>query len=343
MPEESVTASRSKAWLVLRTGAQAGARYPLQDGVTRVGRDPENEIVVQGADAAVVSQRHAEIVKGDSGYRIRDLGSTNGTYVDGERIGEAELRPQSVVQLGKSGQEFAFVVTDAAISDLNSTLVLPEGIHTEQMRAPEPALEGHEALLNEAVTRARRARAEGAGGQTMTIMRDALKHAVRRSSRRLRFLSAGLAAALVLLSGYGYWRIVQLRRDKATIDSRIQAIEKRLDAAEDPAQMGPLLSQLAAYQNQGASLQRNVLYRLSVHEPPGVREIRSLMAEFGAEVYSIPPEFAERVNHYIRQYQGPDRPLMAAALSRYKERIEVMRKILEQQELPPDMAYIPLV
>ncbi len=343
MPEESLIASRSKAWLVLRSGPQAGTRYPLQDGVTRIGRDPENEIVVQGPDAAVVSSRHAEIFKDDAGFRIRDLGSTNGTYVDGERIAEAELHFQSVVQLGKSGQEFALVVTDAVPSELDTTLVLPEGIHTEQMRPPAPVLGGHDALLNAAVTRARQARAEGAGGQTMTIMREALHHALRRSGRRLRILSAGLATCLVLLSAYGYWKTVQLRRDKARIDGRIQAIEKRLDAAADPAQMGPLLSELAAYQNQGASLSRNVLYRLSVHDPPGVREIRSLMGEFGAEVYSIPPEFAERVNHYIAQYQGPDRPLMEAALSRYKGRIDTMRKVLEQQQLPPDLAYIPLV
>ena len=39
------------------------------------------------------------------------------------------------------------------------------------------------------------------------------------------------------------------------------------------------------------------------------------MAEFGAEVYSIPPDFVDRVNHYIEQDQGPDRPLIAHALS----------------------------
>jgi membrane-bound lytic murein transglycosylase D len=67
------------------------------------------------------------------------------------------------------------------------------------------------------------------------------------------------------------------------------------------------------------------------------------MAEFGAEVYSIPPEFSDRVHHYVEQYQGPDRPLMMRALSRATPQVKIMRQVLEEEQLPPDLAYIPLV
>jgi len=73
------------------------------------------------------------------------------------------------------------------------------------------------------------------------------------------------------------------------------------------------------------------------------REIHVLMAEFGAETYSIPPEFLEQVNRFIERYQGPDRPHMARAEGEAREDMTTMRQIFEQQSLPPDLAYIVLV
>ncbi len=63
-----------------------GPRRDLTPGTWRIGRDADNHIVL---DAQGVSRVHAEIVVcGDRGVVIRDLGSTNGTRVDGERIAE---------------------------------------------------------------------------------------------------------------------------------------------------------------------------------------------------------------------------------------------------------------
>jgi membrane-bound lytic murein transglycosylase D len=73
------------------------------------------------------------------------------------------------------------------------------------------------------------------------------------------------------------------------------------------------------------------------------RGIHSLMAEFGAEVYSIPPEFTERVNHYIEQDQGGDRPLIAHALGEARGQIQTIKRILQEEQLPVDLAYIPIV
>ena len=73
------------------------------------------------------------------------------------------------------------------------------------------------------------------------------------------------------------------------------------------------------------------------------QEIRTLMAEFGAEVYSVPPEFADRVGYYIEQDQGPNRPLVAHVLHGAAAQLRVMRQVLEEEQLPPDLAYIPLI
>jgi hypothetical protein len=84
--------------LVVKRGPDAGARYLLDQEVTRVGRHPESDIFL---DDITVSRRHAEFVRIDHGYQLRDVGSLNGTYVNRERIEQVPLLSGDEVQIGK--------------------------------------------------------------------------------------------------------------------------------------------------------------------------------------------------------------------------------------------------
>ncbi|MGO9009438.1 MAG: FHA domain-containing protein [Bryobacteraceae bacterium] len=340
-------ASRTKAWLVSRSGPLAGTRYLLPDGCTRIGRSPENEVVIQGPSAATVSAQHVEISKDGDHWRIRDTGSTNGTYLNGEKIADAELCAQAIIQLGNDGPEFAFLMEESAPSELERTLVIPRGIVPTQLRAAQAAHpESHEALLSEAVKRARLARIQGLGGQTMTLMRDVVHQALARSSRRFMVVIYALAAILLLTSAYGYWKIRALKAEKASIDRRIEQIETRLaEGQATPGERDRLIALLDVYQGQAETLQHNLLYRMggSYKETFVTEQIHALMSEFGAEEYSIPPEFIERVNFYIRRYQGVDRLKMERAFGADASKIAIMRQMLEEEKLPPDFAYVPLV
>ena len=78
-------------------------RIELNREVTRLGRDPEGEVVIDIA-AAVVSRRHAEIKKTGEKFFISDLKSFNGTLVGGKRITETvQLCDGDEIQLGAGG------------------------------------------------------------------------------------------------------------------------------------------------------------------------------------------------------------------------------------------------
>jgi pSer/pThr/pTyr-binding forkhead associated (FHA) protein len=84
--------------LVVKRGPESGAKFVLDNELTRVGRHPDSEIFL---DDITVSRRHAEFVRSAGGYVVRDVGSLNGTYVNRERIDEVPLSSGDEVQIGK--------------------------------------------------------------------------------------------------------------------------------------------------------------------------------------------------------------------------------------------------
>ena len=84
--------------LVVKRGPNAGSKFVLDQPVTRVGRHPDSDIFL---DDITVSRRHAEFYQRGEGYVVKDVGSLNGTYLNRERIDEADLTNGDEVQIGK--------------------------------------------------------------------------------------------------------------------------------------------------------------------------------------------------------------------------------------------------
>lgn len=76
-----------------------GRVYPITAPVTVIGRGTEADVIV---DDIGVSRRHAEVRVEGSQLVVADLGSTNGTFVDGERIGTAQVVDGSQIKIGRS-------------------------------------------------------------------------------------------------------------------------------------------------------------------------------------------------------------------------------------------------
>ena len=85
--------------LIVTRGGTAGARFALAEDVVTIGRPPDSTIFL---DDITVSRRHAEVHRGADGqYTLADVGSLNGTYLDGDRITSEPLREGAQVQVGK--------------------------------------------------------------------------------------------------------------------------------------------------------------------------------------------------------------------------------------------------
>lgn len=84
----------------------AGRRmHDIDDSVVTVGRGQDSSIFL---DDVTVSRRHAEILRGDRGFLIRDAGSLNGTYVNRVRVDSVDLRNGDEIQVGKYRFRFVY-------------------------------------------------------------------------------------------------------------------------------------------------------------------------------------------------------------------------------------------
>jgi pSer/pThr/pTyr-binding forkhead associated (FHA) protein len=94
------------AALTVRQGDQLGRVYPIDEGVAILGRASNNHVQLQDS---LVSRRHCQIQWDGGAYRLEDLGSRNGTYVNGASVPAAELRSGDLIQLGETVLEFALI------------------------------------------------------------------------------------------------------------------------------------------------------------------------------------------------------------------------------------------
>lgn len=165
--------------LHIQTGAQAGRRERFTKSLIAIGRHPLCDFRFDAERDLDVSSRHAEIRLVEGQYVLHDVGSRNGTWVNGERItAPRTLHTGDVVAFGGTGPR-AEVAIDASQGPV---LAMPTERPVAAAPTPAPAA------------------ARPAGNTTERIAIAVVTH-----TRRLRRVVIGLAALLVVAVSAAYW------------------------------------------------------------------------------------------------------------------------------------------
>jgi S1-C subfamily serine protease len=192
-----------KAKFTFLSGARAGQTSIFSQAHIGIGRHPQCELQFDADKDLDVSSRHAQVTLNGSLYVLRDLGSTNGTYVNGKRLtGEHVLASKDVIRFGLKGPELEF----AAIMEARQSPVPapgPAGTVVFGIAEPPPP-PAPPVLTPEQLKEPRRT--PGPGTQTR------VKLAVRKETRGLRRTALILFGLLIVMSGAYLWQAAATSR-----------------------------------------------------------------------------------------------------------------------------------
>jgi hypothetical protein len=101
---ESVNVKGTVSWVPVLD--IAGKRYPIRKSRTVIGRGSDADITV---DDSSISRKHVEVLWDGKRGQVNDLGSTNGSLLNGEKVAKAPLAPDSVIDIGRTRIVFRVV------------------------------------------------------------------------------------------------------------------------------------------------------------------------------------------------------------------------------------------
>lgn len=170
--------------LTVIKGFNKGEVFPLEEDEVIIGRGEENGIVLNIAE---VSRKHSVLTRVEEGYIIKDLDSTNGTFVDKKKVGDKYLlKPGDTIMLGD-----AIYLTYQADEDPEETLVAlrPVEISTPDDTAATPKPAARERASSPVTTM----------GQGKTAEDNLSRGQVTEEKKGRTWLWAGIGCVVVII------------------------------------------------------------------------------------------------------------------------------------------------
>ncbi|MBT8336303.1 MAG: FHA domain-containing protein [Gemmatimonadetes bacterium] len=263
----------------------------FQDTV-RVGRTPQNDIVI---DEATVSGSHLEVRRVGEGWVLVDLDSTNGTFVDGEKITTLPLGHRTRVRLGPGGAARLQLTVPALAPAAGATRIIPAAAVVDRVLGdaePEDMSER---------TRVLRARIQE---QRAEVTRD-----WSGRTRRLKVGAGVLGIVAVIAASYGVWqgsRVQAQREAAAGLFYTLKEIELDLRRLEAVAGVD---DETRERQARLESQYDDLMATLGIYSPgtpPEVQLIYRTIHRLGESEVTVPREFIDEVLRYVDGWNEAD-------------------------------------
>ncbi len=340
-----LSARRRMVLLTFLTGSMKGTQIRLDLPVVRIGRAPDCDLRLDDRIDLQVSTHHAEIVLEGDGHLVIDTASSNGTYLNGERIAKRRLAVGDVLLLGGQGGVEARVdaIEVRPPADPVPRRSRPVRMTRPAARTPPPGgLTPKDAgpiavrvkrhadtttarVADVAVQRVaeERARTGGASsGQTLFIMADAVAEVHQttkmRSGRRWRKVVAAVGGAGVLVAAVMGAVIYKQRKEiqrlvtqKQHIDRDIDAVQKAMASESDADRLAVLEERLDALTGSA----RSTIGELARQDRDKARELENAGDDLDRAIRQILAKFDAQT------YAVP--PVFKEAL---REQVDVLAK-----------------
>ena len=299
----------------------------------RIGRGEECEVRAESKD---VSRVHAEVLVREGKWWVKDAASTNGTFLDGERVTLAPMPERAVLQLGCDDPRILLRVGGGKEDDTNATIV--DAPRTEAYYVRH-YLEGQK---------------DSQVGRQTVMIRKAFLDVMRR---RRRYYLLAIAVVVVLLAAagaYSFHQRAQLAKQRAIAEDifyQMKAVEVQLDQLE--AKVGPspdrlTSAELAADRSRLASLEHSYdsfLTELGVYDPKMTEDERLILRVarvFGECELAMPKGLVAEVDRYIKKWKDGNRLTDAIGRAESNGYAPKVVAAMTSVHLPPQFFYLAL-
>jgi len=317
---------------VMRGKAQEGEKRFT--GNFTIGRSPDCDFqILEGS----VSRHHLQVIRDGEWWRLKDLASANGTFLEGVRFQEVLLPDSATIELGHGGPLLLLTVEREKPSEAEE----PQPAKQEFITETQIIQHYLDASGKEQV-----------GEQTM-MFRRAFKRVQKKKSRKYQAV-IGLVLVLLLAAGgvivYQTSKLQKLRSTAENIFYTMKALELQIAKVEELVLQHADAKEAAEVLEKRAQLKDmekeydGFVKELEVYEkiPEDEQTILRVARTFGECDVNVPKEFVAEVKRYIKKWQTTDRLQKALARAKQKGYTRLIPRMLAENNLQPQFFFLPL-
>jgi pSer/pThr/pTyr-binding forkhead associated (FHA) protein len=303
--------------------------FKLDKNSYLIGRQQDCDICV---DDNTVSRRHAEIYRDDTGWRIRDLESGNGTLLNGSLIADKPLPEHATLHLGVNGP---------------AIFLKFEGTSEPDREAADSIQDISERYFSDTDT-------STAGEHTM-LVRQVFQQVRKKQSRKYLYIIGAIACLLVISSAIGIYNYIKLKKARevaveifynmralniqvATIEDRLQEIGQSKLLEEEIVQKKEQLLSLEKQYDRFIKESGIISMHLSKED----RIIYRIARIFGECEVNMPDAFKREIKKYIEKWKKSPRLKKAIQRLETNNYAPVITKTMIANGLPPHFLYLAL-
>jgi pSer/pThr/pTyr-binding forkhead associated (FHA) protein len=293
----------------------------------KIGRD---ETCAIQFDEEIVSRVHAEVKLENGQWWLEDLNSTNGTFLNGQKINRIQITSDLQIELGIDGPQ------------INFKLSLPDNLPDKSPSVTHFVEHYFDDKKEETEV-----------GQHTRMVRDAFERLQKKRSSKY-YIIIGVVVLLFIFAGaysiYQHMKVSEQKELAEEIFYNMKSLElqlAQLQQAIGQSNDSRTLDRIKEYNTSRTNMEANYdnfVEKLGIYEDKDETErlILKMARLFGECELNVPPDFVSEVKKYIRNWQST--PRYAKAIQRAKEGryVNLIVEKMLAKHLPPQFFYLAL-